>query len=232
MEQLPEMLRPLADPNVAFLLFVLGAFGLTAELVHPNLVTGLLGGVCLVGAFIGFGTLPLNLVGLLFVALGFVLFVLEAQIASHGLLTIAGVVAIAVGASMLYSVSPSLAGGPVNVAPALIVVVALGSGALGALIAVAAVRTRRMLATPGTVGTTPPAGTPGTVQKPLEPLGTVHLGGETWSARTADESALPRDTPVRLVSFDGLVAVVEPDPIAHVPANATEPAGQPAAIRP
>jgi membrane-bound ClpP family serine protease len=50
----------------------------------------------------------------------------------------------------------------------------------------------------------------GVVQAPFEPVGTVQLGGETWSARTPGELPLPRDTPVRLLGFDGLIAIVEP----------------------
>ena len=62
----------------------------------------------------------------------------------------------------------------------------------------------------GTVGVPVPAGTQGVVQAPLAPLGTVYLGGETWSARTPSETPLDRSTPVRLVGFDGLIAIVEP----------------------
>lgn len=210
MEQLPQILQPLADPNVAFLLFVVGALGLTIELVHPNAVTGIVGAVCLILAFIGFGTLPLNVAGLLLIALGFLLFLMETQIVSHGLLTVAGVVAIAVGASILYT--PGATQPPVHVDPVLIAVVAIAAGALAFTISWAALRTRRMRGSPGTVGVPIPIGSPGVVQMPLEPLGTVYLAGETWSARTPHELPLPRDAQVRLVEFDGLIAVVEPDP--------------------
>jgi membrane-bound ClpP family serine protease len=62
----------------------------------------------------------------------------------------------------------------------------------------------------GTVGVPVPPGTQGVVQAPLTPLGTVYLGGETWSARTPSGAALERTTAVRLVGFDGLTAIVEP----------------------
>ena len=61
----------------------------------------------------------------------------------------------------------------------------------------------------GTVGNPVPLGTEGVVQAPLEPLGTAYLAGESWSARTPDTSPLARDTPVRVVGFDGLTAIVE-----------------------
>ena len=69
---------------------------------------------------------------------------------------------------------------------------------------------RRIRASSGTIGAAVPPGTPGIVQAPLEPTGTVLLGGETWTARTTDERRLERDARVRLVRFDGLTAIVEP----------------------
>ena len=68
-----------------------------------------------------------------------------------------------------------------------------------------------------------PLGTEGVVQAPLEPLGTAYLAGESWSARTADTTTLARDTPVRLVGFDGLTAIVEPTGRAGTD-GATDPA--------
>jgi membrane-bound serine protease (ClpP class) len=209
---LPAPLDLLADPNIAFVLFMIGALGVAVELIHPNLVTGIVGSLALVLAFIGFGGLPVNVAGLLLLAFGFVLFVLEAQIVSHGLLTLGGIACVALGGSVLYTgpVSPTMP--VIAVAPPLLIVVTVAVAVLMALIAVAALRSRRMTGTTGTVGVAIPKGSPGIVQAPLAPAGTAHLGGETWSARTADERTLPRDTPIRLVRFEGLTAIVEPDP--------------------
>lgn len=81
---------------------------------------------------------------------------------------------------------------------------------LVALAAVGVYLGRRMRASSGTVGAPVPPGTPGIVQAPLEPTGTVLLGGEPWTARATDERHLERDARVRLVRFDGLTAIVEP----------------------
>lgn len=78
------------------------------------------------------------------------------------------------------------------------------------LIAVGALLASRMRPSAGTVGRPVPAGTAGVVQAPLTPLGTVLLGGETWSARTPDDRPLERGAHVRLVRLDGLIAIVEP----------------------
>ncbi|HEY5434486.1 MAG TPA: NfeD family protein [Candidatus Limnocylindrales bacterium] len=219
-------LHLLSDPNIAFLLFVLGGLGLAIELVHPNLLTGIVGSLCLILAFIGFGSLPLNVAGLLLVGLGLLLFVLETQITSHGLLTVAGIVCFVLGASALYGAPGNLAEPAVQVATPLIVVTTGMAAVLMGLIAVAAVRTRRMKASAGTVGVPVPLGSEGYVQAPLEPLGTVYLADEPWSGRTADGTTLARDTLVRLVRFDGLVAIVEPiNPFDAGPAPPA-PAGQ------
>ena len=85
---------------------------------------------------------------------------------------------------------------------------------------------RRIRTSSGTVGAAVPPGTPGIVQAPLEPTGTVLLGGEPWTARATDERRLERDTRVRLVRFDGLTAIVEPvEPVDQ----ATEPSPPPPA---
>ena len=73
------------------------------------------------------------------------------------------------------------------------------------------------------------------VQAPLDPTGTVYLAGETWTARTPDESDLPRETPVRLVGFDGLTVLVEPtgQPPVHGTHTSPEPmTAVPAADKP
>ena len=103
MNPLLGLVHLLSDPNLAFLLFVLGVLGLATELIHPNLVTGILGAFALLLSFVGFGSLPLNFAGVLLLIFGFVLFVLETQIVSHGLLTVGGLVCVALGASMLYT---------------------------------------------------------------------------------------------------------------------------------
>jgi membrane-bound serine protease (ClpP class) len=218
MNPLQAFLHLLSDPNIAFVLFTIGLYGLIFELQNPNFVTGILGALALILAFIGFGSLPLNLAGLLLLGLGVVLFILETQVVSHGLLAIGGIICFALGASALYTQPGDPTQPIVEVATPLILVSTLTTALLMGLITLAALRSRRMAAPAGTVGVPVPLGTTGIVQAPLAPQGTIHLGGETWSARTADERPLERATPVRLVGFDGLIAIVEPlEPDAEPP---------------
>jgi membrane-bound serine protease (ClpP class) len=217
-------LHLLTDPNIAFVLFVIGLAGLVLELVHPTIVAGIAGGLSLILAFIGFGSLPLNLAGLLLVAFGMFLFAIETQITSHGLLTVGGLVAFVMGASVLYTPPHGDPARPlVTVAVPVIVTAAIGMAGFAAGIAWAALRIRRMASPAGTVGTPVPLGSAGVVQAPLAPLGTVHLAGETWSARTADGTVLARDDRVRLVRFDRLVAIVAPDPAPAPSATRPQP---------
>src|SRR4026209_2868046 len=117
MNPFQSIIHLLSDPNVAFILFTLGFYGLLFELQSPNFVTGILGAFAIILAFIGFGSLPLNVAGLLLVGLAVILFILELTVTSHGLLAIGGLVAFVLGASALYTqpgdpVAPSAARAP------------------------------------------------------------------------------------------------------------------------
>ena len=216
MNPFQAFLHLLSDPNIAFLLFTVGFYGLFFELQNPNFVTGILGGLAIILAFIGFGSLPLNVAGLMLIALAIILFVLESTVVSHGLLTLGGVACLLLGASALYTAPGDFAGPFVAVAFPLLAVMTVSAASLGALIAIAAFRTRHTPAAPGIIGTPITAGATGVVRVGLAPVGSVYLAGEAWSARTTDGSALERGAAVRVVSVDGLTLVVEPDPSSSV----------------
>ncbi len=200
----------LSDPNIAFVLFVIGLGGLLLEFINPSLVAGITGAISLVLAFIGFGSLPLNVGGLVLVAIGLVLFALETQITSHGLLTLGGLVAFVLGAGAVYTRPLDPTAPFVQVAWPVTAVVALAMAALMAGFAWIAVRTRSMAAPKVSVAAHMVPGAAGVVEAPINPLGTVLLASEAWSARSADGMPLARGRRVRLVSLDGLTAVVTP----------------------
>jgi membrane-bound serine protease (ClpP class) len=232
MNPLQGFLHLLSDPNIAAVLFTIGSLGLVYELINPNFVTGTIGALALILAFIGSQSLPLNVAGLLLIGLGMVLFVLEVSVVSHGLLTIGGMICLALGLSALYTEPAGPTGPDVGVALPVVVTMTATIGVLMVLIVTTAIRIRRMPGPAGTVGMPVAMGTEGVVQAPLDPTGTAFLAGETWSARASDGGSIERDTPVRLVAFDGLIAVVEPvsppDPFAPPPATAP---GAPSADR-
>lgn len=214
-EELPmnpfqSLLHLLSDPNIAFVLFTIGFYGLLFELQNPNFVTGILGGLAIILAFIGFGSLPLNVAGLLLIGLAIILFVLEIQVASHGLLTVGGLISFVLGASALYTAPGTPTAPDVSVALPLVVVMSATTALFMGLVAYAAIRTRRMTTQPGLVGAALPIGTVGQVRRPLTPVGSVYAAGEEWTARAVDDRPLERGTLVRVVRFEGLTAIVEP----------------------
>lgn len=98
-----KILNFITDPNVAYMLMLLGFYGLFFELTNPGAIfPGVLGGICLILAFYAFQTLPVNYAGLLLIILAIILFILEIKIISHGVLAIGGVIAMLIGSLMLF----------------------------------------------------------------------------------------------------------------------------------
>jgi membrane-bound serine protease (ClpP class) len=210
MNPLQALLHLLSDPNVAFILFTIGSYGLLFELQNPNFVTGTLGGIAIVLAFIGFGSLPLNIAGVLLIGIGIVLFIVDLHVTNHGLPTLAGLVAFSLGAAALYTQPGDPTAPVVGVAlPVIVTMVTLTALFMG-MIVWAAMKTRGMTTAHGLIGATLPPNTVGEVRRPLTPIGSVYAGGEEWTARTSDERPLDRGTPVNILRRDGLTLVVEP----------------------
>ncbi len=98
-----KILNLISDPNIAYILMLLGFYGLFFELTNPgSLFPGVTGGICLILAFYAFQTLPVNYAGLLLIILAIILFILEVKIISHGVLTIGGIIAMVIGSLMLF----------------------------------------------------------------------------------------------------------------------------------
>ena len=152
----------------------------------------------------------MNLGGLLLIGLGIVLFVLELTVTSHGLLTVAGIVCVVLGAAALYTEPGSPTAPDVSVAVPVIVVMTVMTVLFMSLIVLAAVRTRHMQTAEGLVGAAMPSNQVGEVRRPLTPIGSVYAGGEEWTARSVDEQPIQRGTPVRVVRQEGLTLIVEP----------------------
>lgn len=215
------LLHLLSDPNVAFILFTLGFYGLLFELQSPNFVTGILGALALILAFIGFGSLPLNVAGLLLIGLAIALFLLEHTVTSHGLLTIGGIICFALGASALYTEPGTPTGPSLSVDPLIIVALTALTAAYMAFVLWVVVRWRRKMSglLVRTTGPVVGAGVLGLVRTALLPDGVVYAAGEEWTARTEAGATVPPGTPVRVVRRDGLTLIVEP---------IEQPAGTPA----
>lgn len=102
-----KVLKILTNPNLIYFLLMLGLVGLYFELSHPGAIfPGVIGAICLILAFVGLSILPVNYAGLAFIILSGILFFLETQIASHGLLALGGVVCLLLGSLMLFGKNP------------------------------------------------------------------------------------------------------------------------------
>ena len=207
-----QLLHLLSDPNIAFILFTVGFYGLLFELQSPNFVTGILGALAIVLAFIGFGSLPLNVAGVLLIVLAIVLFLLEFTVTSHGLLTVGGIVCFAIGASALYTAPGTPTAPSIAVDPAIIATFTALTGGYVLFILFVVVRWRRRLGGALGMSTGPVlfAGALGEVRTSLLPIGVVYAAGEEWTARTEDGTPIPAGTTVRVKSQDGLTLIVEP----------------------
>ena len=201
-------LHLLSDPNVAFILFTIGFYGILSELFHPNFFSGPVGAIALVLAFIGSNSLPLNVGGLILILVGIGLFILELSVTSFGLLTIGGVLSIVLGAFALWTgVNPEEDAIRVAISPWLLAAVVVLSLAyvFGVVRALMAMRRQSVLPRPilALVG----AG--GVAQTLIAPKGIAYAGGEAWSARSSGPEIAPGSR-VRVVGVEGLELIVEP----------------------
>jgi len=195
-----QLLTILTNPNIVFLLLTIGVQAILIELSSPGgWVAGFIGVVCLSLAAYGLGILPVNYFGLVFLAIAFVLFVLDIKAPTHGALTAAGVASLIVGALVLFN-SPSVPAVQ-RVSVPLVIIVSLLSGAMFFTFVIFAVRAQK---TPVRMGMESLPGRLGVVRDPVSPVGTVQLGGELWTAEVIDRNEeLPAGAKVEVVRVEG-----------------------------
>jgi membrane-bound serine protease (ClpP class) len=204
-----RLLAVIADPQIAYLLLMIGAIGLMIELTSPGLgVPGIGGALSLLLGFYGLSVLPVNVVGALLMVAGLGLLVAEVFVTSYGLLAVAGIAGFVLGSLMLVDAPiPELQIGPEVVLPAAAVL-----AGLTALLALRAVRSRRLRPQTGVEAM---IGEPGEVVDPIAPDhdGKVFVHGERWGATSAQP--LPEGARVRVDAVDGLRLWVSPAAVAR-----------------
>jgi membrane-bound serine protease (ClpP class) len=191
-----RVLAVITDPNVAYVLMMLGTLGLIFELSTPGaILPGVIGGISLILAFFAFQSLPINFAGLLLILFAIVLFIAEVKVTSHGVLAIGGIVSMALGSLMLYD-APEI-GFRVSWR-VLVPTVALTAGffLFALTLGVRAFRRRPLLGVSGLVGQT------GVARGALEPEGQVSVHGEIW--RAVADRPLADGAPVAVVDVQGL----------------------------
>ena len=190
----------ISNPNVAYILMMLGLVGLYFEMSNPGLILpGVVGAISLILALYAMQTLPINYAGLLLVFFGIILFIAEINIMSYGLLSVSGVISIFLGSTMLIdSDDPAMQISRAILYPTLGLTLALSMG-----IAVLATRTRNLKKQGGMEGM---VGETGLVKESLNPLGRVMIRGESWEAEAANQ--VDEGETVRVDSVEGLKIIV------------------------
>ena len=200
-----RILAFIMDPNIAFILLAIGALALYAEFNHPGAVLpGTVGVVFILLAAFALNLLPTRFAALALIVGAFVLFALEAKLASHGVLTVGGIVLLTLGALML--VDAPIPEMRVHLLTALAVSIPLG--VITAFLMSIAMKARRNKVVTGAQGI---VGEVGVAQSALTPQGKVFVHGELWDAVSSVDVAAGRKVVVRGV--EGLHLHVDPVPV-------------------
>jgi membrane-bound serine protease (ClpP class) len=195
-----KVLRVISDPNIAYILMMIGLAGLYFELAHPGAIfPGVIGAISLILAFYSFQTLPVNYAGLLLIALAIILFIAEVKVASFGMLAVGGLISLTLGSIMLFQdvrVSLQL------MAPTIILVG-------GFFVVVSSLAFRAYRAKPK-VGMEVMIGEMGLVKEPIDPEGLVFVHGEYWRARSSEK--IEPGEKVEVEGAEGLILKVKKVP--------------------
>ena len=195
-----ELLMLVTNPNVAFILMLIGVYGLIFEFLSPGAVApGLIGAISLLVALYALAFMPINYVGAALVLLGVALMIAEVHIGAFGALGVGGIAAFIIGAVMMF---PAQVPG-FSLSHGVVAVTALGSAAL-LLLALAAVLRRRR---PVVTGHEALIGAEGETVSWQNGEGRVRVKGEIWLARS--DAALTAGSRVKIVGRDGLVLRVQ-----------------------
>jgi membrane-bound serine protease (ClpP class) len=196
-----RVLSVLSNPNIAYVLMLLGIYGLLFELSNPGaILPGVVGGICLILAFFAFQTLSVNYAGLLLILFAVILFIAEIKTPTYGVLTTGGIIAMVLGSTMLFETPGDLFRVSWSViVPAVIVTVLFFVFAIG-------MGLRAQLRKPHT-GVPNLMGQVGEARTAIDPKGTVFVGGEHW--RAVAEKPIPEGAVIRVTEVDRLMLTVE-----------------------
>lgn len=207
-----QILLILTNPNIVFLLLTIGVQAIIIELYSPGgWVAGFIGVVCVALAMYGLGVLPVNWFGILFIILAFVLFILELNTPTFGGLTIAGVASLIIGALVLFN-SPGVPSFQ-RISIPLVVVTSSVFGVLFVGILLFAMRSQRA---PVQMGIESVIGKQGEVKAEINPVGSVQVGGELWTAELQPgQKPIPAGSRVEITGKHGIrlyVKLIEESP--------------------
>lgn len=182
MDFIQKLLSILSDPNFAYILFILGFYGILFELYNPGaILPGIVGVISLILAFYSLHTLPINYAGLALIIFGMILFILEIKITSHGLLTVGGIISLVLGSVMLIKVNSALQVLHISwqvILSVTIITVLFFTFAIGM-----GIRAQRKKPSTGLEGL---VNLEGEAITELNPKGMVKIHGEIWNAESVE----------------------------------------------
>lgn len=195
------ILAAISDPNISYILLLVGLAGLYFELSTPGaILPGVIGGISLLLAFFGLSTLPVNYTGILLIIFGVILFIAEIKVMSHGMLTVGGIISLIMGSLLLFDTTePALRLSFQVLVPA--VLVASGFFIVVIVLAIKAQLRKHFSGSEAMVGAE------AEVMKDIDEEGEVFLMGEYWKATSKEP--VKKGSKVRVIKVEGLRLIVE-----------------------
>ncbi len=194
-----NILNLISDPNISYILLMLGFYGLLFELFSPGAIfPGVFGGICLIIGLYALSTLPINYAGLALIIFAIVLFVLEIKIVSHGILTIGGVISLLLGSFMLINTEPFF--GPVSISWEIIITIVVLTVLFFMTAIGLGIKAQRRKPATGLEGL---INEDGEATSDLNPTGYIRIHGELWDAESID-GIINKGTKVNVKEVHGL----------------------------
>lgn len=197
-----NLISSLKDPNIVYVLLIIGFYGIIFELATPGTsIGGIIGGISLILAIYGMSSLPLNYAGIILIIAAFILFVLDLKMPTHGILTFGGIVALTIGSLALFKAGESF----LQLSKVLVATTAITTTGLLAFVLPMIIKSQRRKASSGVESLISASGE---AKTDLAPKGIVHVNGEDWYAESP-EGTVKSGEKVRIISVDGLILKVE-----------------------
>ncbi len=200
-----KVLSRISDPNIAYIIMMLGFYGLLFELFSPGAIfPGIIGVICLILAFYSMSSMPVNYAGLALIIFGIILYLLEIKVISHGLLAIGGTISVLLGSMILFRTSP--VDNFVSLSWSVIFSVTAFSILFFLFIVTMGLRAQRAKPVSGENAM---IGQTAVTLTPLDPRGQISLMGEIWSAVSLSQK-INTDQKVIIKEVKELTLYVQP----------------------
>jgi len=203
MNFISRFLHIIVNPNIAYILFIIGIFGIIYEFSQPGLgVSGAIGVLFIILGFYAFSILPINYAGLALIILAIILFILDVVLGLGGALSIAGVASLIIGSFLLINTdAPYL-----KIATSLIISASVVISGFLIIVIRATYKVHRLKPVTGKSGI---IGEAAVVCQDLDPKGLVKVDGEIWTAVSVNGKKIKKGQEVKIISLEGLTLTVK-----------------------